>query len=264
MPVSLSFPRPAALAAAMLLSLAMPHALAADGLPEEAVRKIVDTGDQQVLAAAQKYLELAKDHADDGDVATLGAAQAHADAGDTATLRSAASRAAAGDVATLAAATAHADAGDARTLESASRYASQADQQVLAAARKYAEASQDHADRGDAATLRSANAYTDQRVAATVQPQLDALREDVWSRMATTDRRINRIGAMGSAMTQMAVNASNGGGERGRLAVGVGYTEGEKAVSVGYGLRVGRGSFSLGAAFGGGETSVGAGIGVDL
>lgn len=148
----------------------------------------------------------------------------------------------AGDAATLSAANQHADAGDASTLRSANQ----------------------HADAGDAATLRSANAYTDARVNAIVQPQFDEFRNDVWSRMDMTDRRINRVGAMGTAMTQMAVNAANGSGDRGRLAVGVGYTDGEKALSVGYGLRLGRGSFSLGAAFSGSENTIGAGIGFDL
>lgn len=136
----------------------------------------------------------------------------------------------------------YADAGDAATLRSANQ----------------------HADAGDAATLRAANAYTDARVNAIVQPQFDEFRNDVWQRMDLTDRRINRIGAMGTAMTQMAVNAANGSGDRGRLAVGVGYTDGEKALSVGYGLRLGRGSFSLGAAFSGSENSIGAGLGIDL
>lgn len=148
----------------------------------------------------------------------------------------------AGDAATLSAANQHADAGDAATLRSANQYA----------------------DAGDAATLRSANAYTDARVNAIVQPQFEEFRNDVWSRMDLTDRRINRVGAMGTAMTQMAVNAANGSGDRGRMAVGVGYTDGEKAVSVGYGLRLGRGSFSLGAAFSGSENSIGAGVGFDL
>lgn len=138
------------------------------------------------------------------------------------------------------------------------------DQMVLAGVRKLHEAGQDYADAGDATTLRAANAYTDARVSAMLQPKLDEFRHDVWSRMEMTDQRINRIGALGTAMTQMAVNASNGSSHRGRLAVGVGYTEGKKAMSVGYGRRIGRSSFSLGAAFSGSESSLGAGMGFDL
>ena len=258
MHASLSPSRPAALATALLLALAAPAALAAGVDP--AVVKLIEARDEMVLATAQKYLTVGDNQtlaaAEQADRQVLAAARKYAEA--------ATDHADAGDAATLASAHAHADAGDAQTLQAAGQYATQADAQVLAAAKKYASGAQDHADRGDVATLRSANAYTDQRVAAAVQPQLDALRDDVWSRMASTDRRVNRISAMGSAMTQMAVNAANGSGERGRLAVGVGYTDGEEAVSVGYGLRVGRGSFSLGAAFGGGENSVGVGFGVDL
>ena len=117
---------------------------------------------------------------------------------------------------------------------------------------------------GDAATLASSKAYTDQRFAAwndtftQYQHQVDA-------RFAQTDTRINRIGAMGTAMTQMAVNAAIGASPRGRLAVGVGTQGGQGAISIGYGRRVGStGSFSIGASFASGESSVGAGFGIDL
>lgn len=117
---------------------------------------------------------------------------------------------------------------------------------------------------GDAATLASSKAYTDQRFAAwndtftQYQHQVDA-------RFAQTDTRINRIGAMGTAMTQMAVNAAIGTSPNGRLAVGLGTQGGQGAISIGYGRRVGStGSFSIGASFASGESSVGAGFGIDL
>ncbi|HRO64408.1 hypothetical protein [Thermomonas sp.] len=70
---------------------------------------------------------------------------------------------------------------------------------------------------------------------------------------------------MGTAMTQMAVNAAMSNSPRGRLATGVGAQGGQGAVSIGYGRRVGTsGSFSLGASFASGESSVGAGFGFDL
>ncbi|MCY1459693.1 hypothetical protein D9M71_771860 [compost metagenome] len=73
------------------------------------------------------------------------------------------------------------------------------------------------------------------------------------------------MGAMTSAMTNMAMNAAGGQSANGRVAVGVGFQGGEKALSVGYGRRLGsRGSFSLGGAFGGGEKSAGMGFGMDL
>ena len=84
-------------------------------------------------------------------------------------------------------------------------------------------------------------------------------------RFAKTDKRIDQIGAMGSAMTQMAVNAALGNSDKGRIAVGVGGQGGEAAVSVGYGKRIGdRASFSFGASFASGESSAGAGFGFDL
>ena len=70
---------------------------------------------------------------------------------------------------------------------------------------------------------------------------------------------------MGTAMTQMSVNAALANSPRGRIAVGIGSQGGQGAVSIGYGKRVGdRGSFSLGASFASGESSAGAGFGFDL
>ena len=84
-------------------------------------------------------------------------------------------------------------------------------------------------------------------------------------RFAQTDQRIDRIGAMGAAMTQMAVNAAAGASPNGRIAIGVGGQGGQGAVSIGYGKRIGdRASFSAGASFASGESSVGAGFGFDL
>ncbi|MFO1474635.1 MAG: hypothetical protein U1F20_09050 [Lysobacterales bacterium] len=119
-------------------------------------------------------------------------------------------------------------------------------------------------DAGDATTLASANAYTDQQFAAW-NDSFTQYQQGVERRFAQTDRRIDQVGAMSSAMTHMAVNAANGSGAKGRIAIGVGLQGGEGAVSIGYGKRVGtRGSFTLGAAFGDGENSVGAGFGLDL
>lgn len=75
---------------------------------------------------------------------------------------------------------------------------------------------------------------------------------------------MSQIGAMSTAMTSMTANAANGSGERGRLAVGVGFSSGERALSVGYGKRFGRASFTIGGAFGGGEKTAGIGMGFDL
>lgn len=167
---------------------------------------------------------------------------AYVDAGDAATLDSANTHADAGDAATLARANAHADAGDAATLGT----------------------SQAYTDTQATATLASANGYTDRKF-ANWSDTFNQFQQQTDRRFIQTDRRIDRVGAMGSAMTQMAVNAAIGAGPRGRLAVGIGTQGGQGAVSIGYGKRVGdRGSFSVGAAFGGGESSAGAGFGFDL
>lgn len=149
---------------------------------------------------------------------------------------------AAADADTLASANAHADAGDDATLTASKAYA----------------------DTRTTSTLTAANAYTDQKFAAW-NDRFTQMQQQIDHRFAQTDRRIDRIGAMGSAMTQMAVNAAISNSPRGRVAIGVGAQGGQGAVSIGYGKRIGdRGSFSVGASFGSGESSAGAGFGFDL
>jgi hypothetical protein len=134
-------------------------------------------------------------------------------------------------------------------------------------------------DAGDASTLQSANTYTDTTATQTLQSandytdakfaswqgSFDDIRNDVDHRLQQQDRRIDRQGAMGSAMLNMAMNAAGSQSPRGRVAVGAGFQGSEKALSIGYGKRIGaRASFSLGGAFSGGEKSAGVGFGVDL
>ncbi|QNN70879.1 YadA-like family protein [Thermomonas carbonis] len=161
------------------------------------------------------------------------------------------------------------------------------DQQVLAAAQKHAEIGDDatlaaakaHANAGDAATLTASKAYTDTTATQTLNSAkahtdvkfaawndtFTQYQQQVDRRFAQTDRRIDQIGAMGSAMTHMAVNAANGDSAKGRIALGVGAQGGQGAVSIGYGKRIGdRGSFSFGASFSNGESAVGGGFGFDL
>ena len=117
---------------------------------------------------------------------------------------------------------------------------------------------------GDAATLSSARAYTDAAMAGYTD-SFTEFRGQVDRRFSQQDRRINQMGAMTSAMTNMAMNAAGSQSENGRIAVGVGFQSGQKAMSVGYGRKIGtRGSFSLGGAFGGSEKSAGLGFGLDL
>src|SRR5690606_2816480 len=129
-------------------------------------------------------------------------------------------------------------------------------------------------DSGDAATLSSANRYTDTAIQqligfdagglndrmAVLEDRFDQLDR----RLHRQDRRIDRMGAMGTAMLNMAINAARAGSERGRVAVGVGFQGGERGLSVGYCNPAGRASFALGGAFSGDERSAGLGFGIDL
>jgi autotransporter adhesin len=111
-----------------------------------------------------------------------------------------------------------------------------------------------------ASTLTEARAYTDQRVQA-----LSDQFVEIDGRLDHQDRRIDRTGAMGAAMMSMAVNAAQGRSDRGRLAAGAGWQNGENALSVGYARSIGdRMSISLGGAFSSDERSAGVGFGIDL
>ena len=112
--------------------------------------------------------------------------------------------------------------------------------------------------------MTSAKSYTDAKFVAW-NDTFTQYQQQVDKRFAQTDKRIDRIGAMGNAMTHMAVNAANGTSEKGRIAIGIGTQGSQGAVSIGYGKRIGdRASFSLGASFSSGEASAGAGFGFDL
>ncbi len=101
--------------------------------------------------------------------------------------------------------------------------------------------------------VERANEYTDNAVAG------------VNKRLEHMDKRINRMAAMSSAQSAMAMNTA-GLQTANRLGAGVGYSEGESAMSVGY-QRVlnerGSATFSLNGAFtNSGEKSVGMGVGI--
>ncbi|MEB1610518.1 hypothetical protein FHT08_003588 [Xanthomonas campestris] len=112
--------------------------------------------------------------------------------------------------------------------------------------------------------VAEAKSYTDRRL-ADWSTQMDQYRDDMDRRFQTVDRRLDRQGAMTSAMVSMATNAAGVQSERGRIAVGAGFQSGERALSVGYAKKIGeRASFSLGGAFSGDEKTAGVGFGVDL
>lgn len=79
------------------------------------------------------------------------------------------------------------------------------------------------------------------------------------------DRRIDRMGAMSAAGTQMAINAAGVQPGRGRIAAGVGFQNGEKAMAIGYAKAINeRARFSIGGTFSSSDGSVGVGFGYDL
>jgi len=122
----------------------------------------------------------------------------------------------------------------------------------------------DYTDATATETLSAANAYTDSRL-QTFDDDFTALRNDVDHRFSQQDRRIDKMGAMSSAMMNMSINAAGSRSPRGRIAVGAGWQNGESALSVGYSKQIGtRASFSIGGAFSSDEKSAGVGFGVDL
>lgn len=101
--------------------------------------------------------------------------------------------------------------------------------------------------------LARANEYTDGAI-SNFERRLDKM-----------DKRFNRMAAMSSAQTAMAMNTA-GLATYNRLGAGVGYSDGESAMAVGY-QRVlnerGSATFSLNGAFtNSGEQSVGLGVGI--
>ncbi len=139
----------------------------------------------------------------------------------------------------LATSNAYADAGDAVTLT----------------------ASKTYTDTQAASTLQSANAYTDQKFVAW-NDAFDQFQQQTDRRFAQTDRRIDRSGAMQTAMAQMTASAA-GVRTVNRMAVGVGAQNGKTAVSIGYQRAIGdKAAFTVGGAFSGGESSAGVGYGI--
>jgi hypothetical protein len=127
----------------------------------------------------------------------------------------------------------------------------------------------------DAATVASANTYTDSVATETLtsaksytDTQFKLLDDDFQNfrteterRFLDQDRRIDRQGAMSSAMLNMATSAAGIRTEN-RVGVGVGFQGGERALSVGYQRALSdRATITIGGAFSGDEKSVGVGAG---
>src|SRR3546814_21078756 len=81
-------------------------------------------------------------------------------------------------------------------------------------------------------TLASANAYTDSKFTA-LDDQFQQLSENLGARLSEQDERIDRMGAMSSAMLNMAMNAAGAHSEPGRGAGGTGRRDRESAQSGG-------------------------------
>jgi trimeric autotransporter adhesin len=112
--------------------------------------------------------------------------------------------------------------------------------------------------------LSTANRYTDQRVDA-LAGALDSFKGEVNDRFARQDQKINRMGAMNAATSQMAINAAGVSPGKGRVAMGVGLSGGEKAMAVGYAKSISpKVRMSIGGSFAGSQTAIGAGMGFDL
>ena len=74
--------------------------------------------------------------------------------------------------------------------------------------------------------------------------------------------RLNKVGAMGAAMSQMAFSTQSVNGDN-RLGVGVGGYKGQGAMSVGFSRSLSpKAALTFGAAISGGETSGGVGLGI--
>jgi autotransporter adhesin len=120
-----------------------------------------------------------------------------------------------------------------------------------------------YSDQGDAATLNSAKAYTDQKFGDVVSGgAFDEYKRSVDRRFSNLSDRLNKVGAMGAAMSQMAFSTQGVSGDN-RLGVGVGGYKGQGALSVGYSRSLtSNASLTFGAAVSGSEASGGVGVGV--
>src|SRR3546814_5859237 len=82
---------------------------------------------------------------------------------------------------------------------------------------------------------------------------LAAFQGEIDHRLAEQDRRIDKQGAMGAAMLNMATSAA-GIRTQNRVGVGVGFQGGESALSVGYQRAISdRAVITIGGAFSGDE-----------
>ena len=138
----------------------------------------------------------------------------------------------------------------------ANQYTDQQTQEALKSANTYTDAA-------NAQTLSAANAYTDQALTGYVTTdQFSQFQSQVNLEFQQQNKRIDTLGAMSAASTQMAINTAGLSGDN-RIGVGLGTYGGKQAGSIGYQHMFSnqKASFSAGVSSGGGETSGGVGVG---
>jgi hypothetical protein len=112
--------------------------------------------------------------------------------------------------------------------------------------------------------VSTANAYTDAKFDV-LNADLQNFKGEVSARFERMDQRIDRIGAISAASTQMAIGLGGVQAGEGRIGAGVGFQNSRSALSVGYAQGVSdRVRVSVGTAFSGSESNYGAGVGVSL
>ncbi|MDQ0010877.1 hypothetical protein J2T07_003083 [Luteibacter jiangsuensis] len=128
--------------------------------------------------------------------------------------------------------------------------------QALATARSYADA-------GDQNTLDQARSYTDSKLGNLVsRGDFDNYRRQVSDQFQQVNKRLDQVGAMGTAMAQMAFS-TQGVADENRLGFGAGAYGGRSAFAVGYSRQLTRhANVTFGGAVSGSETSAGVGVGM--
>ncbi|MCM5640197.1 YadA family autotransporter adhesin, partial [Xanthomonas hortorum] len=108
--------------------------------------------------------------------------------------------------------------------------------------------------------VAAANSYTDSRYSA-MADSFESYQGDIEDRLRRQNRRLDRQGAMSSAMLNMSASVA-GIASQNRVGAGVGFQNGESALSVGYQRAISpRATVTVGGALSGDDSSIGVGAG---
>ncbi len=108
--------------------------------------------------------------------------------------------------------------------------------------------------------IATANSYTDSRYSA-MADSFESYQGDIEDRLRRQNRRLDRQGAMSSAMLNMSASVA-GIASQNRVGAGVGFQNGESALSVGYQRAISpRATLTVGGALSGDDSSIGVGAG---